>query len=117
MAAHNPTDRRPSDPASPAAQDRHDQGIVLVHVVTHYPTNFRVSDLVRELTDDSQEFSERDRIERAARDLVAVGLLFRSDGLVLPTRSRASLQRSSERRGGRLDRSMNRRPSATCPLT
>jgi hypothetical protein len=87
MAADNPTDCRPSDPASPAAQDRYDQGIVLVHVVTHYPTNFRVSDLVRELTDDSQEFSERDRIERAARDLVAVGLLFRSDGLVLPTRA------------------------------
>jgi hypothetical protein len=70
-----------------AAQDRHDQGIVLVHVVHHYPANFRLSDLVRELTDDSGDFAERDRIERAVVDLVAVGLLFRCDGLVLPTRA------------------------------
>jgi hypothetical protein len=72
---------------SNAAQDRHDQGIVLVHVVHHYPTNFRLSDLVRELIAESGDFGERDRIERAMRDLVAVGLLFRCNGLVLPTRA------------------------------
>jgi hypothetical protein len=70
-----------------AAQDRYDQGIVLVHVVHHYPTHFRVSDLVRELTDGSKEFEERDRIERAVHELVRVGLLFRCDGLALPTRA------------------------------
>lgn len=69
-----------------AAQDRHDQGIVLVHVVHHYPTNFRVSDLVRELTDGS-DFAKRDRIERAISDLIKVGLLFRCEALVLPTRA------------------------------
>jgi hypothetical protein len=72
---------------SNAAQDRHDQGIALVHVVDAYPTSLRLSDLVRELTADSEDFAERNRIERAVRDLVAVGLLFRCEGLVLPTRA------------------------------
>ena len=33
------------------------------------------------------DFAQRDAIERAVRDLVGVGLLFRSDGLILPTRA------------------------------
>jgi hypothetical protein len=33
------------------------------------------------------DFAQRDAIERAVRDLTGVGLLFRSDGLVLPTRA------------------------------
>jgi hypothetical protein len=70
-----------------AAQDLHDQGTVLVHVALTYPTHLRLSDLIRELTDDPDNFGERDRIEGATRDLIRVGLLFRSDGLVLPTRA------------------------------
>jgi hypothetical protein len=69
-----------------AAQDLHDQGIVLVHVVTEYPSHFRRSDLVQELTDGT-DFAEQDRIESAVGELVRVGLLFRCDGLVLPTRA------------------------------
>ncbi len=70
-----------------AAQDRRDQGAVLVHVVDNYPSSFRLSDLIRELTHDPENFEERDGIERAVRDLIAAGLLFRSDALFLPTRS------------------------------
>jgi hypothetical protein len=77
---------QPKREGTNAAQDRHDQGIVLVHVVTQYPIHFRLSDLVRELTDGS-DFGERDGIERAVGDLIRVGLLFRCDGLVLPTRA------------------------------
>lgn len=58
-----------------------------MHVVDAYPTNLRLSDLVRELTDGSEDFAERDRIERAVRELVRVGLLFRCEGLALPTRA------------------------------
>jgi hypothetical protein len=73
---------------SNAAQDRHDQGIVLVHIVHNYPgSSFRLSDLIRELTEDSGDFAERDRIERAVSELQRVGLLFRSDRAVLPTRA------------------------------
>ena len=69
-----------------AAQDRRNQGVVLVHVVHNYPSSFRLSDLIRELTQDPESFEERDGIERAVRDLIAHGLLFRCEALVLPTR-------------------------------
>ena len=44
-------------------------------------------DLVREITAGSADFAEGDRIERAVCELVGVGLFFRSDELVLPTRA------------------------------
>jgi hypothetical protein len=80
-------DRGSSSARSNAAQDFRDQGVVLIHVLTIYPTQLRLSDLVRELTDDPADFAQRDGIERAVRDLAAVGLLFRCEGLVLPTRA------------------------------
>jgi hypothetical protein len=80
-------DRGSSGPRSNAAQDLHDQGVVLIHVLSIYPTHLRLLELVRELTDGSEVFAEGDRVERAVRDLVAVGLLFRCEGLVLPTRA------------------------------
>jgi hypothetical protein len=75
------------DRASTAAQDLHDQGVVLIQVLTIYPTQLRLLELVREITAGSADFAEGDRVERAVRDLVGVGLLFRSDWLVLPTRA------------------------------
>jgi hypothetical protein len=72
---------------SAAEKDRHDQRAVLLHVVTTYPTHLRLSDLIREVGGGGEDFAERDRIERAVRDLIAVGLLFRCEGLVLPTRA------------------------------
>jgi hypothetical protein len=73
--------------ASTAALDLHDQGIALVHVLTIYPTHLRLSELVREIAAGATDFAERDRIERAVKELVGVGLLFRCEGLVLPTRA------------------------------
>lgn len=70
-----------------ATQDLRDQGVVLVQVLTIYPTHLRLLELVREISAGSADFSEVDRIERAVRDLVGVGLLFRCEGLVLPTRA------------------------------
>lgn len=67
--------------------DLYDQGVVLIHITSNYPAQFRMSDLIRELTRDPENFEERDRIERAVRDLIAAGLLFRCEALVLPTRS------------------------------
>jgi hypothetical protein len=80
-----PSGASDDDRASTAAQDLHDQGVVLIHVLTIYPTQLRLLELVREITAGSADFAEGDRVERAVRDLV--GLLFRSDGLVLPTRA------------------------------
>lgn len=73
--------------ATTAAHDLHDQGVVLVHVLAVYPTHMRTLDLIREITAGSADFAEGDRVERAIRDLIAVGLLFRCEGLILPTRA------------------------------
>jgi hypothetical protein len=82
-----PIDAGEASTRSNHAQDLHDQGVVLIHVLSIYPTHLRLLELVRELTDASGDFSEGDRIERAVRDLAAVGLLFRCEGVVLPTRA------------------------------
>jgi hypothetical protein len=71
---------------SPADEDRRDERAVLNHVVESHPTTLRLSDLIRDLS-DAEDFAERDRIERAVRELVKGGLLFRCGGAVLPTRS------------------------------
>jgi hypothetical protein len=72
--------------ADPAGEDRQDERAVLAHVIDIHPATLRLSDLIRELG-DPQDFAKRDRIERAVRELVKGGLLFRCEGGVLPTRA------------------------------
>lgn len=72
--------------ASTDAEDLRDERAVFVHVVATHPTTLKLSDLIRELG-DPEEFNERDRIERAVRELVKGGLLFRCECGVLPTRA------------------------------
>ena len=72
--------------ASPAAEDLRDERAILVHVVASFPETLRLSDLLRELG-DPDDFSRRDAIERAVRELAKGGLLYRCEGAVLPTRT------------------------------
>ncbi len=70
-----------------ADQDDRDQASVLREILFIYPETITLPELIRELTVGSSKFGERDRIERAVRDLTAAGLLHRRDDrLVLPTR-------------------------------
>lgn len=71
--------------ASNAAQDQTDQRTILVHVIEALPTSLRLMDLIREVG-DPDDFAKRDAVERAVRDLVKGGLLFRCEDAVLPTR-------------------------------
>lgn len=87
MAEENSMARGSSDCPSNEAQDLRDQGSALIYVLTLYPTHLRLSELIQEVSAGAADFAQRDAIERAVRDLVGVGLLFRSDGLVLPTRA------------------------------
>ena len=73
-------------PADTAGEDRQDERAVLVHVIDTHPTTLRLSDLIRELG-GTEDFAKRDGIERAVRELVKGGLLFRCEGAVLPTRA------------------------------
>ncbi len=87
MADDNSMDRGSSDRWSNHAEDLRDQGAVLVEVLTQHPAQMRLSELVREIGAGATDFAQTDAIERAVRDLVAAGLLFRNDNLVLPTRA------------------------------
>lgn len=82
--------------ATTAALDDRDQARVLRQVLFLYPEAMTLAELVRELTLGSSDFHERDRIERAVRDLVAVGLLHRVGDLVLPTRAAVSFHALEE---------------------
>jgi hypothetical protein len=70
-------------------QDYRDQAGVFRHVLSIYPEVLTKDELIREMTGgaSSPSFAERDRIERAVRDLIAGGLLHEDAMLVLPTRA------------------------------
>jgi len=70
---------------SPAAEDIKDQGVTLMHVLHRHPTLLTIPDLVREITSGSEDFADRDNVERAVRDLTGVGLLHCPSGLVVPS--------------------------------
>ena len=72
--------------SSPASEDRQVERAVLFHVIDTHPTTLLLSDVIRELG-GAEDFSERDGIERAVRELTKGGLLFRCEGTVLPTRA------------------------------
>lgn len=72
--------------ASPAAEDLKDERAILVHVVETFPGTMRLSELIREM-DGAEDFAKRDGVERAVRELVRGGLLFRCEGVVLPSRA------------------------------
>jgi hypothetical protein len=72
--------------ASPAAEDLNEERAILIHVVESFPETLRLSDLIREMG-GCDDFRKRDGAERAVRELVAGGLLFRCEGTVLPTRT------------------------------
>lgn len=68
--------------ATTAAHDVKDRARVLREVLDLYPETLTFDELVRELTIDSVEFEERDRVQRAVRDLIAGGLIHRVGDLV-----------------------------------
>ena len=80
-----PTGASDAERTPTAALDLRDQAIVLTHVLALYPACLRLVELVREICAGSADFAEGDRFERAARDLVGVGLLFEVGTLVQPT--------------------------------
>lgn len=74
-----------AQPTSGPDQDGDYEQEVLLHVLSERPTIFRLCDLVREVARDPEEFSDRDGVEQAVRDLIRAGLLFREGVCILPT--------------------------------
>ena len=86
--------------ATTADEDVRDQAAVLRHVLSLYPDTLTVDELVREMGASSPGSSEHDAIERAIRDLVAVGLLHEEGSRVFPARA-PSLSTASTKPDGR----------------
>jgi len=82
--------------ATTAAEDIKARARVLREVLDLYPETLTLDELVRELTVDSLEFQERDRVQRAVRDLIAGGLIHRVGDLVLPTRAAVNFHELGE---------------------
>jgi hypothetical protein len=70
-----------------AERDLRRQGSVLSYIVSTYPHQIRMAELIQELTADSGETADRIWIEDAVMELRGAGLLFRCEAMVLPTRA------------------------------
>ena len=69
------------------AEDESVESAVLRQLLELHPTHLTLAELVRELGGDRGGFAERDAVERAVRDLSAVGLLHQGEQFVEPTRA------------------------------
>ncbi|MDQ2631925.1 MAG: hypothetical protein M3Y75_13280 [Actinomycetota bacterium] len=68
------------------AEDEDVESVVLRQLLDLHPTRLTLAELRRELCSDSS-FAERDAVERAVRELAAVGLLHQGTEFVAPTRA------------------------------
>ncbi len=75
------------DSRGTAGEDAQVEATVLRQVLLLHPTQITVEELLREVSADPEAFSERDAVERAARDLARTGLLHRSGDFLLPSRA------------------------------
>lgn len=81
------------EPGTTAKQDWTFQRAVLESVIGLHPVQITLSELIREVAVDPEDFATRDGIERAVTDLEGIGLLHRHDflnreeAIVVPTRA------------------------------
>ncbi|HEX5990475.1 MAG TPA: hypothetical protein VFY75_09715 [Solirubrobacterales bacterium] len=69
------------------AEDESVESAVLRQLLDLHPTRLTLAELVREVGGGRGAFAERDAVERAVRDLSAVGLLHHGEQFVEPTRA------------------------------
>lgn len=75
------------DIRSSTEEDTAMESAVLQHLLALHPVQITVAELAREVTDDPEQFAQRDAVERAVRDLSGAGLVHRTNDFVLPTRA------------------------------
>jgi hypothetical protein len=69
------------------AEDEGVESAVLRQLLDLHPMHLTLAELMRELGGDGGSFADRDAVERAVRDLAAVGLLHKGADFVTPTRA------------------------------
>jgi hypothetical protein len=63
------------------------EATVLRQLLALHPTQVSATELLREIAADPDDFSERDALDRAVRDLGAAGLVRRNGELLAPSRA------------------------------
>ncbi|HEY6145092.1 MAG TPA: hypothetical protein VIV13_02370 [Solirubrobacterales bacterium] len=79
------------------AEDREVEAAVLRQLLDLHPTRLTLAELRREMGGGSAGFAERDAVERAVRELGAVGLLHQGASFVEPTRAALRLSELLDR--------------------
>lgn len=79
------------------ADDETIQAAVVRQLLELHPARLTRSELVREMAGRRAGFAERDAVERALRDLEAVGLLYRGDEFLTPSRAALRLSELLDR--------------------
>jgi negative regulator of replication initiation len=69
------------------AEDESVESAVLRQLLGLHPTRLTMAELTREMAGGRNSFAETDAVERAVRDLAAVGLLHQGEEFVAPTRA------------------------------
>jgi hypothetical protein len=75
------------------ADDAAKEAAVIRHLLDIHPSRLNTAELIREICGDDPGFAERDAIERAVRELAALGLIHRGEELLTPTRAALRLSR------------------------
>ena len=76
----------PDDLSAGAREDMAEQAVLSILLDAH-PGQRSIEEIVREMTDRPDEFSARDAINNALRDLVGAGLVHRHGAFVFATRA------------------------------
>lgn len=88
---------RDGDSWTTRADDETVQAAVVRQLLELHPARLTKRELVRELAGERAGFPERDALERALRDLESVGLLYRSDDFITPSRAALRLSELLDR--------------------
>jgi hypothetical protein len=80
-------DLGPCDSGARSSPEDRLQEAVLAVVLDAHPAQLAIDELVRELSEDRDDFARGDAINNAIRDLVGAGLLHRHDAFVFATRA------------------------------
>ena len=87
MADENPTGRECQDPPSPAGEDTRTESAVLALLLEEHPIHLTMDELILVLHADSSRGDPVDAGQRAVRELVGAGLVYRDGPFLYPSRA------------------------------
>lgn len=76
-----------SEIRNPSAEDEAIEAAVLRQLLALHPVQLTLDELSREIGGEGADFTSRDAVERAVRELAAAGLVHRNGEVVLPSRA------------------------------